>query len=78
MSHENALQWQEVTRVHGARNGECGRIPESKEEPVEDEFGDVSKGLTMQDPAPVKKFHLYPKSKESHGWNTNRKIRFTY
>lgn len=43
-----------------------------------DKFGDIGRGLTMQDPAPVKKFHLYPKSKESHGWNTSIKIRFTY
>lgn len=71
MSHENALQWQEVTWAHGTKHGECGWIPKSEEEPVEDEIGDKGRGLTMQDAfGSVKKFHLYPKTKGIMGGTT--------
>lgn len=56
--HENALQWQKPTWVHGTKHGECGWIQKREEESVEDEIED--KGLTMQDAfGPVKNFYLF-------------------
>lgn len=65
--------------MHRANEGEYNWILESTEEHIKAKIGNTGRGKTMQDRSgPVKKFRLYPKSKENHEWEISSVIRFTY